>query len=143
MGHHGPVDIAPPDLLLTTVPEVRAATAQALRDLIAARYPEAQEALRTGWRVLTYRLPTGRGRATAEFAWVMVEPEHVHLGFTWGALMDDPDGVLEGRDLKRVRWLTFLEPDGIDPAAVEPLLAEAAGLARGGRVGRLGLLLDR
>ncbi|MFN8620271.1 MAG: DUF1801 domain-containing protein [Chloroflexota bacterium] len=132
----------PAELLLMTLPEVRAATAQALRELIARRFPDAQESLRTGWRVLTYRLPTGRGRATAEFAWVMVEPVHVHLGFSWGVLMADPDGTLEGRELKRVRWITFETPKDIDEARAVALLEEAAGLARMGHRGRLGLLLD-
>jgi hypothetical protein len=137
------VDPAPPDRLLLAMPEMRAAAAQALRDLIGRRFPESHEALRTGWRVLTYRLPTGRGLATAEFAWVMVEPEHVHLGFTWGVLMADPARILEGRELKRVRWVTFLAPEEIDEERLGPLLDEAAGLARLGSAGRMGLMLDR
>src|SRR4051812_25976300 len=137
------MDPIPPDLLLLASPESRAATAQALRELITRRFPDAHEALRTGWRVLTYRLPTGRGRRSAEFGWVMVEPEHVHLGFSWGVLMADRDGILEGRELKRVRWLTFLAPDEVDETRLGPLLDEAAGLALIGRAGRLGLMLDR
>lgn len=136
------MDIPAAELLLATVSDERAAAAQAFRDLIAARYPDAVETQRTGWRVLTYRLPTGRGRATAEFAWVMVEPEHVHLGFSWGALMADPRGELEGQELKRVRWVTVERADQVDVPRHGALLDAAAHLARIGHRGRLALLLD-
>ena len=72
----------------------------------------------------------------------MVQPEHVHLGFSWGVLMSDPDGTLEGAGLKRVRWVTVVEADEVDPARLAPLLDAAAHLARIGHRGRLALLLD-
>lgn len=130
------------DLLFDTVSPERAEAARALRNLVMDRAPEAIEARRTGWRVLTYRVPTGRGRATAEFAWLMVQPEHVHLGFSWGVLMADPDGRLEGGELKRVRWVTVETADGIDRARFGALLEEALALARMSHRGRLARALD-
>ena len=139
----GSMDIPSPDALLATMPEIRSATAQRLRALIGRHFPDATEALRPGWRVITYRLPTGRGRATAQFAWVMVEPVHVHLGFTWGVFMDDPEGILEGRELRQVRWVTLTTPDEHADADLLRWLEEAAQLARLGRAGRLAWSFDR
>lgn len=130
------------DLLFETVSPERAEAARALRDLIVGRVPDAIEARRTGWRVLTYRIPLGRKGASAEFAWIMVQPEHVHLGFSWGVLMADAAAFLEGQAFKRVRWVTVETAEQIDPDRFAALLDEAAGLARMGHRGRLARALD-
>jgi hypothetical protein len=69
---------------------------------------------------------------------VWPEPEHVHLGFVNGVLMDDPDGILLGAGItRRARWLTFRPGDPIDGARLERLVLEAARVARMSRGERL------
>ena len=55
-------------------------------------------------------------------------PVHVHLGFTYGVLMRDPDGLLEG-DIPRARWVTRRPGEDIEAARLEWLVREAARVA--------------
>jgi hypothetical protein len=103
--------------------------------------PDAVEAVRPGWHLIGYDVPNGR--RTAYFAFVWPEHEHVHLGFEHGVLMTDPDGILGGRDLKRVRFVTLSRPGQIPDAVLEDLVREAARIALLGRAGRTAMLLDR
>lgn len=135
------MDQIPPEALLAPYPPGHQDLANALRRLVKRAVPEAIERVRTGWGVIGYDVPVGR---TARlFAFVWPEPEHVHLGFQHGVLMDDPDGLLQGAGVtKRVRWLTLLAIDEIPPTAAE-LLREAARLAAITRSERLVRLMDR
>jgi hypothetical protein len=90
--------------------------------------PDAIERVRPGWRLIGYDLPVGR--STVYFAYVAPETEHVHLGFEWGVLMDDPRGLLQGEGITtQVRWLTFHDDGPIDAAACIGLVQEAARVA--------------
>jgi hypothetical protein len=61
------------------------------------------------------------------FAWVWLEPEHVHLGFPYGVNMDDPKGVLRGAGItKLARWLTYGPGDEVDAALATELVLDAA-----------------
>lgn len=122
------MDPFPPEALLAPYPAGHQAVANALRRLVKRAVPNAIERVRTGWGVIGYDVPVGRGARLFAFVWP--EPEHVHLGFQHGVLMNDPDGLLQGAGLtKRVRWLTLLAIDEIPPTA-EDLLREAAGSRR-------------
>jgi nucleotide-binding universal stress UspA family protein len=135
------MDQLPPEALLAPYPPGHQAVANALRRLVKRAVPEAIERVRTGWGVIGYDVPIGR--TTRLFAFVWPEPEHVHLGFQHGVLMEDPDGLLQGAGVtKRVRWLTLVAIDEIPPAA-EELLREAARLAAMSRGERVVLLIDR
>jgi hypothetical protein len=119
----------PPDLFLSAyAPEIRA-IAERLRDVVREAVPEAVERVRSGWRLIGYDLPIGR--RMRYFAFVAPEPEHVHLGFEYGAWMTDPDGLLRGAhlDLKKVRFVTYEPGDQIPTDAVVRLTREAAELA--------------
>ncbi|HEU4571221.1 MAG TPA: DUF1801 domain-containing protein [Candidatus Limnocylindrales bacterium] len=123
------METVPPEVLLDACPEPLRRLAEELRDAVRATIPEAIERVRPGWRLIGYDVPVDRGR-TRYFCFVLPEPRHVHLGFEYGALMADLDGLLEGAGVtKRVRWLTFRPGDRIDPAAVAPLIREAADAA--------------
>jgi hypothetical protein len=130
------MDQIPPEALLADHSPERRAVANALRDLVKRAVPDAIERVRPGWGLIGYDVPVGRGR-TRYFAFVWAEPEHVHLGFEHGVLMDDPAGLLQGRgETKQVRWLTFLSVDEI-PTEAEDLVREAvrvATLSRGERM---------
>jgi Domain of unknown function (DU1801) len=141
MGIMAAMETIPPEALLAPYPPSHRKLANALRSLVKRAVPEAIERVRTGWGVIGYDVPVGRGARLFAFVWP--EPEHVHLGFQHGVLMDDPDGLLQGAGVtKRVRWLTLLAIDEIPPTA-EELLREAARLAAMSRGERVALLIDR
>jgi hypothetical protein len=83
------------------------------------------------------------GRRAAYFGFVAPEPGHVHLGFEYGVLLDDPGRVLGGRWLRQVRFFTFQEPDEIREDVVGPFIRDAARVAALGRAERVALALDR
>ncbi len=128
------------ELLAPLHPRLRDA-AEEFRALVRRVIPDAIERVRPGWRIIGYDVPFGR--RNAYFAFVWGEPEHVHLGFEYGAFMDDPDRVLGGSDLRQVRFVTVTGPGQIPEPILEKLLLDAARLARMPRAERFGLLLDR
>jgi hypothetical protein len=118
----------PPDALLDDFPPPMQAIAHRLRAIVQGAMPEVVERVRPGWRLIGYDLPIATKRVY--FAYVAPEVEHVHLGFEWGVLMDDPDGLLQGAGItKRVRWLTFRPGDPIDADRCAELVREAARVA--------------
>jgi hypothetical protein len=99
-----------------------------LREIVRATLPDAVERVRPGWRLIGYDVPVGRHGTFVGY--IAPEPKHVHLGFAWGVLMDDPRGVLQGAGVtKQVRWLTFHAGDRIDAALCRDLLREAVRVA--------------
>jgi hypothetical protein len=122
-------DDLPVEALLGAYPRPMREIAERLRRIVKAAAPEATERVRAGWRLVGYDLPLER-RRTAFFAWVWLQSEHVHLGFTRGSLMDDPGHVLQGTGVtKLARWLTFVPGDAIDASLLADLVREAARIA--------------
>lgn len=122
----------PPEALLADYPPPHQAIANRLRSIVLDAVPESIERVRAGWRLIGYDLPIAR-RRTAMFAWVWLEPEHVHLGFPRGVDMDDPRRVMSGAGItKLARWLTW-EPGSpvtdADAAIATELVLEAARVA--------------
>jgi hypothetical protein len=117
--------------------------AQRLRTIVRSVFPDAEERMRPGWRVVTYHLPVAK-RRTREVAWVMVEPVHVHLGFSYGAWMRDADTRLEGRQehLRKVRYVTFEPGASIPRARMRALLLEAYDVAMLSPAERFARVLD-
>ncbi len=114
----------PPEALLAAHSPQRRKLANALRQLVRCAVPNSIERVRTGWGVIGYDVPVGR--RTRFFAWVWLQPEHVHLGFQNGVLMDDPDGVLQGAGItKQVRWLTVNGLEEFREAEFMDLIREA------------------
>jgi hypothetical protein len=134
--------VTPEELLAPHPPHLRE-VAEALRILVKQTVPDAIEGVRSGWRLIGYDVPVRRG--TRFFAWVWPELEHIHIGFEHGVLMDDPDGILRGAELrlKRVRYLTLTDVDQIDHERTAGFLREAVRLVGLSRAERLGRLLDR
>jgi hypothetical protein len=131
----------PPEALLAPYPPGHQAVANALRRLVKRAVPKAIERVRPGWGLIGYDVPVGR--RTRYFAFVWPEPEHVHLGFEHGVLMEDPDGLLQGAGVtKQVRWLTLTAIGHIPPTA-EELVREAVRVAVMSRSERLARLMDR
>lgn len=135
------MDPFPPEALLADYPPDHRNVANALRRLVKRAVPDAIERVRPGWGLIGYDVPVGR--RTRYFAFIWPEPEHVHLGFEHGVLMDDPYGLLQGAGVtKQVRWLTLETVKDIPPTADE-LIREAARLAVMSRSERMARQVDR
>ena len=138
----GAVDPIPPEALLADFPPGRQEIANELRRLVKRAVPTAIERVRPGWGLIGYDVPVGR--RTRFFAWVWLQPEHVHLGFQNGVLMDDPNGVLQGAGVtKLVRWLTLDSISEIRDAAFMELVREAARIGTMSRSERVARRIDR
>lgn len=92
--------------------------------------PDATERVRLGWRLIGYDIPLDR--KTRYFAWIALEPKHVHLGFPYGIWMADPDHVLRGAHLRlrKVRYLTFVPGQRIPRQGLLSLIREALRVTR-------------
>lgn len=123
-----PRETIPVDALLADFTPGHTAIAEVLRRVVLDAVPEAIERVRPGWRLIGYDLPVRRHGAF--FAWIWPEPEHVHLGFPRGILMDDPLGWMRGEGItKAARWLTYQLGDDVDEAVASTLVLEAARVA--------------
>ncbi|MES1239231.1 MAG: DUF1801 domain-containing protein [Chloroflexota bacterium] len=128
MPSRAPRETIPVDALLADFSPGHAALAQALRRVVLDAVPEAVERVRPGWRLIGYDLPVTRHGSF--FAWIWPEPEHVHLGFPRGTLMDDPHGWMRGQGItKAARWLTYELGEEIDESRATWLVLEAARVA--------------
>ena len=132
-----------PEAFLAGYPDGIRTAAETLRAIVRRAVPDAIEGVRGGWRLIGYEVPVGR--RSRYFAYVAPEPIHVHLGFEYGAWMDDPEGLLQGAHLglRKVRFTTFTEGQPIPEAALERLTQEAARVALLSRGERLARAFDR
>jgi hypothetical protein len=135
------MDRPSPDAFLAPYPGPIRDAANRLREIVQRTVPGALEAVRPGWHLIGYSVPAGR--RTPYFGFIAPESSHVHLGFEYGMLIDDPDGELEGTDLRKVRFLTFGHPDEVCERQVGRYIRDAARLASLSRAERLALTLDR
>jgi hypothetical protein len=142
MPSRSPIETIPPEALLADFSPGPVAIAERLRTIVTDLAPDAIERVRAGWRLIGYDLPRRRG--TTFFAWIWPQPEHVHLGFPLGIVMNDPAGMLEGAGItKQARWLTFASVDDIDEAAARSLIVEAVRVAGLSHEERAAVLVDR
>jgi hypothetical protein len=68
--------------------------ARALRALVSDVYPDAVEVAWARQKVVGYGI--GPKKMTEHFCYIAPHGEHVNLGFNYGAVLPDPDGLLEG-----------------------------------------------
>jgi hypothetical protein len=103
-------------------PDIRDLTNQ-VRALIASVSPDADENLKSGWKVIWY----GFGpKMPDQFAVVMPTRNHVGLGFAYGSDLPDPKGKLEGSG-KRMRHVKLrTAADVADPAIAALVRAQVA-----------------
>jgi hypothetical protein len=97
------------DLLSDCSPGV-AELALALRELVLAEAPEAEEVLYSVYaQVIVFRIP---GRKHGAFCNVVAYSRHVNLMFHQGVSLPDPHRVLKGTG-KRIRHIRFDSPDDL------------------------------
>ena len=53
------------------------------------------------------------------------KPDHVRLLFERGAALEDPDGLLEGENVRQVRWIVLPYGAPLPRAAIAALLRRA------------------
>jgi hypothetical protein len=135
------MDHIPVEAFLAEYPADIRESAETLRAIVKRTVPDAIERVRRGWRLIGYDVPVAR--RARYFAYVALEPIHVHLGFEYGAWMADPDRLLEGAHLglRKVRFLTFRPGDHIPERAAADLIREGVRLATMSLADRASLVL--
>ena len=97
------------DELLAGVEPDLAAIARRLRGIIRAVDANAVETVRLGDNAATYGV--GPKKMTDGYAYIMPMRAYVNLGFYQGALLKDPEGLLEGtgKGLRHVKIRSLAE----------------------------------
>jgi len=122
---------APFEAILTdSAAEVRAVARQA-RALIAEVHPDAVEVVWPTQGSAGYGV--GPRKMSDHYAYLFPHKRHVNLGFTRGATLDDPDGLLEGTG-KALRHVKLRTDADVERPALRALLA-AAVAERSGAAG--------
>lgn len=139
---HG-MDPIPPELFLeASSPGIREAC-ERLRAVVKRAVPDAVERVRPGWRLIGYDIPLGK--RTRYFAFIWPEPEHAHMGWEHGILMDDPEHILRGAhiNLRKVRYVTYQAGEAIPEKTLVEYTRHAATIAAMSRGERMARMLDR
>ena len=116
-----------PEAFLAQFPPDMQALAEALRDLVRETVPEADMQVYVGWQVIGLRIYEGKKR----IYWGFIHPtrDYVSIGFEWGILLPDLHHILEGDELKQVRFITLRSIDEIPREALIDLIREAVRIA--------------
>jgi hypothetical protein len=117
------------DELLSGVEPDLAAIARRLRAMIRAVDAKTVETVRLGDNAATYGV--GPKKMTDGYAYIMPMHGYVNLGFYQGALLADPDRLLEGTG-KALRHVKIRSLADANRAAVRALVAAALARRRRG-----------
>jgi len=128
----GTDNIKPEDILAEHTPKVRA-LAKSLRNLVLKTVPNAIELAYPVWHGIGYRHPE-----SGYFCGVFPQKDSVKLGFEFGVLLPDPNGLLEGAG-KQVRYVTIKDNKDIRVGAIKKLLLVAITLPESREV-KMGLV---
>lgn len=98
--------------------QLRALIHDAVPDLIERYYP--------GWKLIGYRaLKDGKSHY---FCYLSSDSRRVEIGFEYGKLLSDPDGMLEG-SRSQVRKVVIRRKSDLRRSAIARLIIEAASIA--------------
>jgi hypothetical protein len=114
----------PPQLLgfLTAYDPTIADMALALREIILDEVPDASESI---YQVYTVAIWFGfSGKMKDMFCYIATNARHINLGFPRGALLPDPNRVLEG-DGKTMRHIKFASERDLERAFVRRYIQAA------------------
>ena len=101
-----------------------------LRSLVREVMPEAQEQVDLPDRVLAYGFgPPGGVRMSGFAVGLIPHTAHVNVQLADGALLPDPDGIVEGTG-KRIRHVKCRSLEDVARPALRALLEEQAALRR-------------
>lgn len=114
------------DSFLADYPDNIRQLALKLRDLILKELPSMIEQVDAPSKIIAYGYDkTYKGSVCA----IAPYQSHINLMFSKGAVLPDPDGLLEGTG-KKARHIKIRTDDNINQPAVHTLLAEAAALTK-------------
>ena len=111
-------EITPEHVLLGHSPRVQALAAR-LRELVRATVPDAGEKAYPVWRGIGYRHPE-----CGYFCGIFPQENSVRLLFERGALLPDPDGLLEGTG-KQTRYVDIRRQQYIRVRPIKRLIKAA------------------
>lgn len=122
--------MTPEQFLIDYPPQIQE-LAQELRTLVKDVVPDIDEKVYRGWQLIGYRAKrTGSQRRDrgAYFCYIAPRADTLQLGFEYGVLLADQEGLLEGQG-KQVRYITFTPAADFERAGVKRLIVEAARVA--------------
>jgi len=96
--------------------------ARELRELIATVYPDVVEVPWPKQHVIGYGV--GPKKMSEHFCYIGAHSEHVNLGFNYGAVLADPDQMLEGAG-KKFRHVKILDLKSLQQPEVRSLIERA------------------
>jgi hypothetical protein len=130
MGYTGWVRVRPPDpqylKLLMPYGEVIQRLALAARKLILQEAPEASEFVYEVYTIADHF--TFTERPSDAFVFTTTHANWVNLGFNFGSLLSDPDGLLRGEG-KLIRHVRIAQPADLDAPGVRALVRAAIAKA--------------
>ncbi len=109
------------DILTIATPELRP-VCESLRQLIAELHANFIEVVWLNHKIASFGV--GLKKMTEHYAYISVHGSHINLGFYRGALLIDPEGLLEGTG-KKLRHIKFRDVLATKSAAVAALLSQA------------------
>ena len=99
-------------------------TLLALRELVSDTCPDATETVHLGWKALSH----GRGGVMrGAICGLGIQKVRVNAQSSRGALLEDPQGLLEGTGLK-MRHVKVPSMDAVDAEALRGLVRQASAL---------------
>lgn len=110
-----------------------------LREMISAHFPEADEYVYSGWKLLGYKQKSGKKRVY--FCFIYPSNDHVMLGLEYGVLVSDPRRILEGAG-SQVRSIRLEPGNPVDSKTLLPYLHSALHVALLTREERMRRLLE-
>lgn len=113
--------LRPEHILTGHSPEVRE-LCEALRSLVRVEVPDAIEVAYPSWHGIGYHHPR-----CGYFCAIFPMNDYVKLGFEFGVLLPDPDGLLTG-DGKQVRYAIIRQQADIRVEAIRKLIQAALSL---------------
>jgi len=113
--------LTPEEILTGHTPEVRE-LCEALRSLVRAEVPEAIEVAYPSWHGIGYHHPR-----CGYFCAIFPMKDTIKLGFEFGVLLPDPEGMLTG-DGKQVRYVNIHRQADIRAEAIRQLIQAALSL---------------
>lgn len=109
------------DAFLATYPAEVRTLANRAREIMKGVAPEAREHLYVSYKAISY--VTG-SKMTEGFGYISPMKDRINIGFYRGAVLPDPDGLLEGTG-KLLRHVKVRSPEMLEQTALRQLIVES------------------
>ncbi len=105
------------------------AIAEDLRALVVGLHPDTVEVPRKGDKTVSFGF--GEKKMSESYVYLMPHPDRVNLGLWWGAVLDDPNTLMEGAG-KKLRHVKIFDQETARSAKVAHLVHTAIEERRAG-----------